>query len=200
MPESIFSDATDNQHKIDKESAIKNLNLYIKAKCALRDKIPDNCDKVELNAGVLILTKNNLFQVAFTLSHFDIDAHWKPLNFNLIFKNSNENIPAKSPQSKILELKTFDTLLKIYFSSINNSTTSSNLSISLIDLWKICHHLSLMHVIRIFYIQAHMIVKSNSMTNSTNQTNFLEELEQTTLSYSFWKSNIPKYLLRYQLS
>ena len=196
MPESIFSDTADNQYKIDKESAIKNLNLYIKAKCGLRDKIPDSCDQVELNAGVLILTKNNLFQVAFTLSHFDIDAHWKPLNFKLIFKDSNENIPAKSPQSKILELKAFDTLLKIYFSSINNNSTStsSNLSISLIDLWQVCHHLSLMHAIRIFYIQAHLTVKSSSVTNNTNtnQANFLEELDQTTLSYSFWKSNIPK--------
>jgi len=181
---------------ISKDTASRDLNLSIRAKLALYEKLPSKCDVAKLDGGVLVLIKNNLFQLAFTLSHPDSLGIWKPLSFKLIFNNVHEYIPSKSIQNTLLEFKAFDCLLKIYFSSMDKFEkvqvdSNKNNQIKLDQLWNICYHLSLMHVLRVFYIQTQTTIKHSEYSDFFD-INFLEESDRTLLIFKFWKSHMPE--------
>jgi hypothetical protein len=186
LPEAIFTDYPGDVAAADVSTALRTLELHIKAKLALEECTPPNCDSVELIDGVLILKKTNLFQIALTLAYFDKSASWKPLNFKLNMAFSHEGLPQRSVTVSNIEFKVFDALLRIYFSTTSHG---KELHVPLGSIWSICYHTSLSYVLRMFYVQTLLHIRSSSST--MHEANFIEEPEQAVLIYRFWKSSNP---------
>lgn len=186
LPEAIFTDYPGDVEAADVSTTLRALELHIKAKLALEECIPPDCDSVELIDGVLILQKSNLFKIALTLAYLDKSASWKPLNFKLNMVFSHEGLPQRSVTVSNIEFKVFDALLRIYFSTIS---PEKKLNVPLMSIWSMCYHMSLSYALRMFYIQTLLHIRSSSA--AMHETNFIEEPEQVVLVYRFWKSSNP---------
>jgi hypothetical protein len=186
LPEAIFTDYPGDVDAADVESSLKELDLHIKAKLALEEALPSDCDSAELVDGVLILKKVNLFQVAFTLAYFDKSASWKPLNFKLNIKFAHEGLPVRSLTVSSIEFRVFDALLKIYFATISNE---KKVTVALKNIWSLCYHMGLAYAVRMFYVQTLLHIRSCSVV--MHESNFIEEVDKIILIYRFWRSSNP---------
>jgi len=106
LPEEIFRDPEDVP-AAPREATLVALDLYIRAKLALKGGVPHGCNSAELIDGVLILKKDNMFRLALTLAYPDKDAAWKPLNFRILLKCSSEGIPDRPVSCAALEMKVY---------------------------------------------------------------------------------------------
>ena len=69
---------------VDEESLRTSLNIYLRAKLALIDPIPEEFDSSEIHNGVLTLRMNDLFELMLTLDYLDATAPWNVLRYRML--------------------------------------------------------------------------------------------------------------------
>ena len=193
LPEGMFGIESGGSGNFKEETTRQELDLFIRTKLALDERIPEDCDSAQLINGVLVLRRTNLFQVSFTLAYPDQNAHWKPLNFQLLVSFVNEGLPDKSSHVNVLELKVIDALLKIYLSSIPQGTPK----IPLEQQWSMCYYMSMMYSLRMFYVQS--LLNSRLFSSVRCESTFNnEDSDKNVLIHRFWESRDPS-LFRFEL-
>ena len=81
----------------DEASLRTSLNLYLRAKLALIDPIPNEIDYSHIHQGVLTLRMNDLFELILTLDYLDTNAPWNVLRYRMLVGSHSQVHPDNEP-------------------------------------------------------------------------------------------------------
>ena len=182
LPDSIFVNVK-SLHRTNLK-VLKEIEMYIKLKLSVHEKLPASCSRFELVDGVLILERRNLFRLALTLAYPDKSSAWKPVHFAILAKFSNEMLPYESDNTNILEFKVMNALMKMYVLAWNVDANIPPLD----QLWSMCCYMSMMYIFRMFYLQTMLNIRFYSSVNSECTFNN-EDIDKNELTFQFWNSN-----------
>ena len=198
LPSIIFFDNFNRKKKIEEisesckkflgsslEEYIKNnkieerLNILIRSKLLLEEKIPLLFNSFIIQNGFLKLIKFHLFEVSLSLSNI---IHSQPMNWIVL---NVSILTHHHERERLLGESDPQELNSHLLQSLQRLSQITNSSFTLQMIGSICLYTSLSHCLRLLYVQGLDFIRT--ILISTADVTYLEQPEKITVSCLFWK-------------
>jgi hypothetical protein len=202
-------------HTLDPSATIKDLQVYVRAKLLLYDKLPDTC-VYTLSDGVLTILQPNVYELKSTLQYLHPQAPWQFLSFRFcIISHSASGTTDSATQYdwKLFEANVLQTLQRLsgeqrIWSTMmsddhratstvieskedeySNGETRTHL-LTLTEVHGLCSHASISVFLRVMYVQSFQL-KSSVFLNKL-ETDFKDNAQLSYVTVRFWNDQPSK--------
>lgn len=199
----------------DEDELRRSLNILLRGKIALHDRIPKSIDCADISGGLLVMRRLHLFELALTLKYASDEAPWLVIGFKLLIDSDNggsdvnegiklnEVFNSEAYEGKVTAaLRTFTAFPLPKFSPSTNSkdnATTDSVSMDVEDACKshpsptrtlshlnsVCTHASAAVCLRVLHALALRTLQEH--WKSYCLVEFAEKAEETMLGFRFWK-------------
>lgn len=159
----------------------KDLNISIRCKIVLQERIPSQFDHSHIHDGVLHLKMSNMFEIQLTLEDIDIKSRWIVHKFEILIQNH--------PDEGIEAVLDTDTINHDILVQLRNALLISNDNMDikpLRQLFIISYHTVMATALRLFHVQA--IDTTSTLWYQWAETHFIETEEEEVSVIRFWKN------------
>lgn len=213
LPKSIFTCGQPISPDISDETILRrDLNILIRSKVALIDKLPSDISHVDISDGLLIIRNPYLYELAITLTHLDHNAPWRIIGFKILvdyhkkeeFQGQQRYDKSTYEQDVLNILTKLNSSSSIIKNTIENEENINEIhpslpikKLNLNQMHNICIHSSIGVSLRALYVLALDMTKT--LWKNYSDVKFVETETQHQCVFSFWKKIKSSGLYLYEL-